>query len=321
MPNTPTTQPKRPLRLLLARPRGYCAGVERAIQIVEAALDSSDDPIYVRHEIVHNRHVVEELEAKGTIFVDEIEEVPDQAVVIFSAHGVSRTVVDETKDRGLEFLDATCPLVNKVHAETAQHTRQGRHVLLIGHADHPEVEGTIGQVPASAITMIESVADAETVTVPDPKQLAYTTQTTLSVDDTDAIVAVLKRRFPDIAAPGKADICYATTNRQDAVKAIAPRADALLVIGAPNSSNSQRLVEVGAAHGCARAVLIERAADIDWDMLEGITSLGVTAGASAPEVLVQEVIEVLKLRFDVTIEEVTVREENVTFSLPRTLVS
>jgi 4-hydroxy-3-methylbut-2-enyl diphosphate reductase len=321
MPNTPTTQPKRPLRLLLARPRGYCAGVERAIQIVEAALDSSDDPIYVRHEIVHNRHVVEELEAKGTIFVDEIEEVPDQAVVIFSAHGVSRTVVDETKDRGLEFLDATCPLVNKVHAETAQHTRQGRHVLLIGHAGHPEVEGTIGQVPASAITMIESVADAETVTVPDPKQLAYTTQTTLSVDDTDAIVAVLKRRFPDIAAPGKADICYATTNRQDAVKAIAPRADALLVIGAPNSSNSQRLVEVGAAHGCARAVLIERAADIDWDMLEGITSLGVTAGASAPEVLVQEVIEVLKLRFDVTIEEVTVREENVTFSLPRTLVS
>jgi 4-hydroxy-3-methylbut-2-en-1-yl diphosphate reductase len=321
MPNTPTTQPKRPLRLLLARPRGYCAGVERAIQIVEAALDSSDDPIYVRHEIVHNRHVVEELEAKGTIFVDEIEEVPDQAVVIFSAHGVSRTVVDETKDRGLEFLDATCPLVNKVHAETAQHTRQGRHVLLIGHAGHPEVEGTIGQVPASAITMIESVADAETVTVPDPKQLAYTTQTTLSVDDTDAIVAVLKRRFPDIAAPGKADICYATTNRQDAVKAIAPRADALLVIGAPNSSNSQRLVEVGAAHGCARAVLIERAADIDWDMLEGITSLGVTAGASAPEVLVQEVIEVLKLRFDVTIEEVTVCEENVTFSLPRTLVS
>ncbi|MFT5539141.1 MAG: 4-hydroxy-3-methylbut-2-enyl diphosphate reductase [Alphaproteobacteria bacterium] len=319
MPHAPAPQPKRPLRLLLARPRGYCAGVERAIQIVEAALESREDPIYVRHEIVHNRHVVEELEAKGTVFVDEIEEVPDNAVVIFSAHGVARAVVDETKGRGLEFLDATCPLVNKVHAEAAQHVRQGRHVLLIGHADHPEVEGTIGQVPLNSITMIESAADAEAVAVPDPSKLAYTTQTTLSVDDTDAIVAVLKRRFPDISAPGKADICYATTNRQDAVKAIAPRADALLVIGAPNSSNSQRLVEVGAAHGCARAVLIERAADIDWDMLEGIATLGVTAGASAPEILVQEVIEVIKLRFDVTVEEVTVREENVTFSLPRTL--
>jgi 4-hydroxy-3-methylbut-2-enyl diphosphate reductase len=319
MPHTSAAQPKHPLRLLLARPRGYCAGVERAIQIVEAALDSRDDPIYVRHEIVHNRHVVEELEAKGTVFVDEIEEVPDSAVVIFSAHGVSHAVSDETKERGLEFLDATCPLVNKVHAEAAQHARHGRHVLLIGHAGHPEVEGTIGQVPPGAVTLIESAADAETVTVPDPSKLAYTTQTTLSVDDTDTIVRVLQRRFPDIIAPGKADICYATTNRQDAVKAIAPRADALLVIGAPNSSNSQRLVEVGAAHGCPRAVLIERAADIDWNMLEGITTLGVTAGASAPEILVQEVIEVLKRRFDVTVEEVTVREENVTFSFPRTL--
>jgi 4-hydroxy-3-methylbut-2-enyl diphosphate reductase len=320
MPADPTTTAKRPLRVLLASPRGYCAGVERAIQIVEAALAAREDPIYVRHEIVHNRHVVEELEAKGAVFVDEIAEVPDGAVVIYSAHGVARRVEDETRLRGLENLDATCPLVNKVHAEAAARVRQGLHVLLIGHAGHPEVEGTLGQVPAGAMTLIENAADAEKVTVPDPERVAYTTQTTLSVDDTAQIIAVLKRRFPAIAAPGKADICYATTNRQDAVKAIAARADAVLVIGAPNSSNSRRLVEVAAAHGCKRAILIERAGDLDWSFFDRIRTLGVTAGASAPEVLVQEVIDYLRRHFDVTVEDVIVREENVVFSLPRALV-
>jgi 4-hydroxy-3-methylbut-2-enyl diphosphate reductase len=318
---SPIEPTKRPLTVLLANPRGYCAGVERAIQIVEAALDAHDDPVYVRHEIVHNRHVVEELEAKGAVFVDEIEDVPDGAEVIFSAHGVARKVVAETEERHLRYLDATCPLVNKVHAEAASRARQGYHVLLIGHAGHPEVEGTLGQVAPASITLVETVADAETVTVPDPARVAYTTQTTLSVDDTTAIIDVLKRRFPALAAPGKADICYATTNRQDAVKAIAPRSDALLVVGAPNSSNSRRLVEVAAAHGCERAVLIERAADMDLSALEGVGILGLTAGASAPEVLVQEVIETLRQRFDVTVENVVVLEENVVFSLPRSLVS
>jgi 4-hydroxy-3-methylbut-2-enyl diphosphate reductase len=308
------------LTVLLVSPRGYCAGVERAIQIVEAALDSRDDPIYVRHEIVHNRHVVEELEAKGAVFIDEISEVPDGAVVIFSAHGVPRSVVDETRDRKLEFLDATCPLVNKVHAEAASRVRQGYHVLLIGHAGHPEVEGTMGQVPAGSISLVQTAADAERVAVPNDARVAYTTQTTLSVDDTAHIIAALKRRFPAIAGPNRSDICYATTNRQDAVKAIAPRADALLVIGAPNSSNSRRLVEVAAAHGCERSILIERAGDLDWTFLDGVATLGVTAGASAPEVLVQEVIDALRRRFDVTVEDIVVREENVVFSLPRALV-
>jgi len=317
----PAQPTRRPLTVLLATPRGYCAGVERAIQIVEAALDAHDEPVYVRHEIVHNRHVVEELEAKGAVFVDEIAEVPDGAEVIFSAHGVAREVVEQAEKRHLKYLDATCPLVNKVHAEASNRARQGYHVLLIGHAGHPEVEGTLGQVAPDAITLVQTVADAETVTVPDPARVAYTTQTTLSVDDTTAIIDALKRRFPALAAPGKADICYATTNRQDAVKAIAPRADALLVVGAPNSSNSRRLVEVAAAQGCPRAVLIERAADMDFGALEGIATLGLTAGASAPEVLVQEVIETLRQRFDVTVENVVVREENVVFSLPRSLVS
>ena len=321
MTANPAQPTRRPLTVLLATPRGYCAGVERAIQIVEAALDAHDEPVYVRHEIVHNRHVVEELEAKGAVFVDEIAEVPDGAEVIFSAHGVAREVVEQAEKRHLKYLDATCPLVNKVHAEASNRARQGYHVLLIGHAGHPEVEGTLGQVAPDAITLVQSVADAETVTVPDPARVAYTTQTTLSVDDTTAIIDALKRRFPALAAPGKADICYATTNRQDAVKAIAPRADALLVVGAPNSSNSRRLVEVAAAQGCPRAVLIERAADMDFGALEGVATLGLTAGASAPEVLVQEVIETLRQRFDVTVENVVVREENVVFSLPRSLVS
>ena len=321
MTANPAQPTRRPLTVLLATPRGYCAGVERAIQIVEAALDAHDEPVYVRHEIVHNRHVVEELEAKGAVFVDEIAEVPDGAEVIFSAHGVAREVVEQAEKRHLKYLDATCPLVNKVHAEASNRARQGYHVLLIGHAGHPEIEGTLGQVAPDAITLVQTVADAETVTVPDPARVAYTTQTTLSVDDTTAIIDALKRRFPALAAPGKADICYATTNRQDAVKAIAPRADALLVVGAPNSSNSRRLVEVAAAQGCPRAVLIERAADMDFGALEGIATLGLTAGASAPEVLVQEVIETLRQRFDVTVENVVVREENVVFSLPRSLVS
>ncbi len=319
MPEAPELQKRRPLRVLLANPRGYCAGVERAVQIVEAALARREEPVYVRHEIVHNRHVVEELEARGAVFVDEIAEVPPGAVVIFSAHGVARKVVDDTEARRLEYLDATCPLVNKVHAEAQSRARQGCHVLLIGHAGHPEVEGTMGQVPPGTITLVESVADAETIAVPDPAHVACTTQTTLSVDDTAAILAVLRRRFPGLQEPGRADICYATTNRQDAVKTIAARADALLVVGAPNSSNSRRLVEVAAAAGCARAMLIERAADIDWSMLEGTATIGLTAGASAPEVLVREVIEALTQRFDVTVEDVTVREENVVFHLPKAL--
>ena len=316
--DAPSTD-RRPLRVLLASPRGYCAGVERAIQIVEAALETSDDPVYVRHEIVHNRHVVEELEAKGAVFVDEIADVPDGARVIFSAHGVARAVVDETEGRHLQYLDATCPLVNKVHAEATSRVRQGYHVILIGHAGHPEVEGTLGQVPKGAITLVQSVADAEAVTVPDRGRVAYTTQTTLSVDDTTAIIAALQSRFPALAAPAKADICYATTNRQDAVKAIASRCDAIMVIGAPNSSNSRRLVEVAAAAGCKHAVLIERASDIAWDSLDRVSTVGITAGASAPEVLVQEVIEALGRRFAVTVENVVVREENVVFSLPRAL--
>ena len=319
MPDDAMPPAKRPIRVLLAAPRGYCAGVERAIQIVEAALASRDDPIYVRHEIVHNRHVVEELEAKGAVFVDEIDEVPDGALVIFSAHGVARKVVGETENRRLEYLDATCPLVNKVHAEAAARVRQGLHVLLIGHAGHPEVEGTLGQVPAGAISLVESVADAESVTVPDPAHVAYTTQTTLSVDDTTEIIAALTRRFPAIAAPGKADICYATTNRQDAVKAIAPRADAVLVIGAPNSSNSLRLVEVSERLG-TDAYLIQRASDIDPQWLEGVGTLGLTAGASAPELLVREVVE--KLGQWRTVEETTIMaaEEKMVFKLPRQLL-
>ena len=319
MPEPPMPRERPPLTVLLASPRGFCAGVERAIAMVEAALRTREEPIYVRHEIVHNRHVVEALEARGAVFVDELSQVPDGAVVIFSAHGVARAVVKEAEARGLDALDATCPLVSKVHAEAAHHLRQGRHVLLIGHAGHPEVAGTMGQVPAGSITLVETVADAEAVAVPDPARVAYITQTTLSVDDTAAIVGVLQRRFPAIEAPNKADICYATTNRQEAVKAIAPRADALIVIGAPFSSNSNRLVEVARAHGCAKAVLIERAADIDWEALEGVRTVGLTAGASAPEVLVKETLDVLARRFDVAVETVTVTEEDVTFSLPKAL--
>jgi 4-hydroxy-3-methylbut-2-enyl diphosphate reductase len=307
------------LSVLLASPRGFCAGVDRAIQIVEQALARYGAPVYVRHEIVHNKHVVESLKAKGAVFVDELAEIPDDAHVIFSAHGVAKSVVAEAKARGLAALDATCPLVSKVHSEAARHHFQGRHVLLIGHAGHPEVEGTLGQLPPGAMTLIESLQDAETVQPADPANIAYATQTTLSVGDTAEIVAALVRRFPGIKGPGKADICYATTNRQDAVKAIAPRVDAILVVGAPNSSNSQRLVELAAQLGCKVSVLVQTAAEIPWDKLQGVRALGVTAGASAPEILVQDVIRALQTRFDVSLEEAVVTREDVIFSLPKAL--
>ena len=307
------------LSVLLASPRGFCAGVDRAIQIVEQALARYGAPVYVRHEIVHNKHVVESLKAKGAVFVDELAEIPDEAHVIFSAHGVAKSVVAEAKERGLAALDATCPLVSKVHSEAARHHFQGRHVLLIGHAGHPEVEGTLGQLPPGAMTLIQDLQDAETVQPADPANLAYATQTTLSDGDTAEIVAALVRRFPGIKGPSKADICYATTNRQDAVKAIAPRVDAILVVGAPNSSNSQRLVELAAQLGCKVSVLVQTAAEIPWDKLQGVHALGVTAGASAPEILVQDVIRALQTRFDVSLEEAVVTREDVIFSLPKAL--
>lgn len=309
------------LKILLASPRGFCAGVDRAIQIVEQAIIQRGAPVYVRHEIVHNRTVVEALEAKGAIFVDELDEVPDNATVIFSAHGVPKSVPNEAERRELAYLDATCPLVSKVHREAERHHEDGRHIILIGHAGHPEVIGTIGQLPAGAITLVETKEEAETVTVPDPENLAHITQTTLSVDDTADIIEVLHRRFPVIQGPKKEDICYATSNRQQAIKVLAPRADAIVVIGARNSSNSVRLVEVARAAGCERAWLAPRAAEFDWSLLQGIKTLGISAGASAPEILVDELIAACRERFDVTIEEVKVVEENVQFKLPRALTA
>ncbi len=310
---------KRPLTVLLANPRGFCAGVERAIEIVERALQKYGAPVYVRHEIVHNRFVVESLEAKGAVFVEELDEVPAGVPVIFSAHGVPKEVPTEAERRELFFLDATCPLVSKVHREAERHVRVGRHILLIGHAGHPEVVGTMGQVPENAIRLVESAAEAEQITVEDPENLAYITQTTLSVDDTAEIIAVLRRRFPQIHGPKKEDICYATTNRQEAVKSIAQNCDALLVVGAPNSSNSQRLVEVAEREGCKTALLVQRADDLDWSQLAGVSTLGLTAGASAPEVLVEEVLEACRAHFDVTIQEVSGVVEDVIFKLPKEL--
>jgi 4-hydroxy-3-methylbut-2-enyl diphosphate reductase len=312
--------PRPPLTILLAAPRGFCAGVDRAIKIVELALKRFGPPVYVRHEIVHNRHVVESLKAKGAIFVEELSEIPETgAPVIFSAHGVPQSVPTAAQDRGLFVLDATCPLVSKVHAEARAHHAEGLEIVLIGHAGHPEVIGTLGQLPAGAATLVETTDDARRFQPRDPARLAYTTQTTLSVDDTAAIVAVLKTRFPAIVGPRKEDICYATTNRQAAVKAIAPRCDALIVVGAPNSSNSLRLVEVAERAGCRKAVLVQRAADIAWDTLAGIATLGVTAGASAPELLVNEIIEAFRARFDVTVESVATTVERVAFNVPREL--
>jgi len=309
-----------PLKVLIAAPRGFCAGVDRAIQIVELALERFGAPVYVRHEIVHNRFVVDRLRSLGAVFVDELDEVPDDRPVVFSAHGVPKAVPAEAQTRGLTYVDATCPLVSKVHRQAQRLIEEGRHILFIGHAGHPEVIGTFGQVPDGAITLVETVEDAANVSLPDGKSLAFLTQTTLSVDDTAAIVEALKRRFPAIRAPRSEDICYATSNRQAAVKAIAPECERMLVIGAPNSSNSLRLAEVAERMGVP-ARLIERAAEIDWDWLGTPETIGLTAGASAPEVLVREVLDALGERFNVTEEIADHSPERMIFKLPRELVA
>jgi 4-hydroxy-3-methylbut-2-enyl diphosphate reductase len=306
---------KPPLTLLIAAPRGFCAGVDRAIRIVELALERYGAPVYVRHEIVHNKFVVDSLKAKGAIFVPELDAVPDGVPVVFSAHGVPKAIPAKAAERGLNYLDATCPLVSKVHRQAERLIERGRHILFVGHAGHPEVIGTFGQVPEGMMTLIETAADAEALQPADPESLAFLTQTTLSVDDTAEIVAILRRRFPSIAMPRSEDICYATSNRQAAVKAIAPRCEALLVIGAPNSSNSLRLVEV-AERGGTKARLVGRGADIDFAWLEGVRTLGITAGASAPELLVREVVNALAERFEVTEEPVEGVEERMVFKLP-----
>ena len=315
-----TSRSRPPLTLLLAAPRGVCAGVERAIRIVELAIEKFGPPIYVRHEIVHNRFVVERLEKIGAIFIDELEEAPADARVVFSAHGVPKSVFEDAERRKFFYLDATCPLVSKVHFEAERHFLAGRTIVLVGHAGHPEVIGTMGQLPEGAVILVETTADAQRLNPPKDAPLAYITQTTLSVDDTADIVAVLKRRFPQIAGPRKDDICYATTNRQEAIKAIAPKADTVLVIGSSNSSNSMRLVEVARKAGAKRASLIENESAIDWSMIEGASTVGVSAGASAPEILVERVIAAFRDRYEVNVEEVIVKREEVEFKLPRALV-
>jgi len=310
---------KPPLTLYLAAPRGFCAGVDRAIKIVEMALQKWGAPVYVRHEIVHNKYVVDDLREKGAVFVEELEECPDDRPVIFSAHGVPKAVPAEAARREMLFVDATCPLVSKVHIEAERHHENGLQIVMIGHTGHPETVGTMGQLPEGEVLLVETVADVAGLDVRDPEKLAFVTQTTLSVDDTIDIVAALKQRFPAIKGPHKEDICYATTNRQEAVKAMAPKADAMLVVGAPNSSNSKRLVEVGAKAGCSYSQLVQRAGDIDWRALEGISSIGITAGASAPEVLVNEVIDAFRVRYEVTIEVVETAQENVEFKVPRVM--
>ncbi len=315
MVDSPQNMPKNSLNILLANPRGFCAGVDRAIKIVELAIKKFGAPVYVRHEIVHNRYVVEGLEAIGAIFIDELEEVPDDAPVVFSAHGVPKSVPAEAERRKMIYVDATCPLVSKVHRSVERHQGAGRHILMIGHAGHPEVIGTMGQIEAGTISLIETVEDAENIEPADPNSLAYVTQTTLSVDDTADIVATLERRFPQLTNPKKEDICYATTNRQVAVKEIAGKADRVIVIGAPNSSNSVRLVEVSEKDGCP-AMLVQRAADIDWAWLKGAATVGITAGASAPEILVEEVIDAIRERYTARVELVTTAEEDVIFKVP-----
>ena len=310
---------KPPLTLYLAAPRGFCAGVDRAIKIVEMAIAKWGAPVYVRHEIVHNKYVVDDLRAKGAVFVEELSDCPGDRPVIFSAHGVPKAVPAEAARRQMVYVDATCPLVSKVHVEAERHSGAGLQIIMIGHAGHPETIGTMGQLPAGEVLLVETVADVSRVRVRDPEQLAFVTQTTLSVDDTSDIVAALQARFPSIRGPHKEDICYATTNRQEAVKAVAAHAQAILVVGAPNSSNSRRLVEVARRAGCDYSQLVQRAGDIDWRALEGVRSIGVTAGASAPELLVDEVIDALKQRFDVTIEEVETAKEAVEFKVPRVL--
>jgi 4-hydroxy-3-methylbut-2-enyl diphosphate reductase len=311
---------KPPLTILMAAPRGFCAGVVRAIDIVERALALYGAPVYVRHEIVHNKFVVDDLKAKGAVFVEELDDIPDASrPVVFSAHGVPKSVPAAATARHMFQLDATCPLVTKVHMEAQRHHGEGYEIILIGHHGHPEVIGTMGQLPEGAVRLIETVEDAEHIAVRDPAKLAYITQTTLSVDDTQDVIAALRRRFPAIKGPYKEDICYATTNRQEAVKAIAPRVELLLVVGAPNSSNSRRLVEVGERHGTPRSLLVQRASDLDWASLNGLSVIGITAGASAPELLVNEIIDAFRAHYSVTVETVTLREENVSFKLPREL--
>ena len=303
----------------MAAPRGFCAGVDRAIQIVEQAIRKWGAPVYVRHEIVHNRHVVERLEALGAVFVEELDDCPDDRPVIFSAHGVPKAVPAEARKRQMIYVDATCPLVSKVHVEAQRHFDAGHEIVLIGHAGHPEVIGTMGQLPEGAITLLETTADAEAFTPRDPSKLSFVTQTTLSVDDTAEMVGVLQRRFPGIAAPHKEDICYATTNRQDAVKAMAEQSDLVLVIGSPKSSNSVRLVEVAKRAGARDARLVGAAEEVDWSWFDSVASVGVTAGASAPEDLVEGLIAAIAARFDASVQEVRVTKEDVTFKLPRVL--
>ena len=307
-----------PLELIIAAPRGFCAGVDRAIRIVELAIEKHGAPVYVRHEIVHNKFVVDSLRSQGAVFVEELDEVPDDAPVVFSAHGVPKSVPAAAQDRGLAYLDATCPLVSKVHRQAERLVASGRHILFIGHQGHPEVIGTLGQVPAGTMTLIETVADVEALQPADPDNLAFLTQTTLSVDDTAAMVDALHQRFPSIEAPKGEDICYATSNRQAAVKAIATACDAMLVIGAPNSSNSLRLVEVAAREGTP-AQLIQRAVELDWSFLHGVRTLGITAGASAPELLVRELVDRLATRYTITEREVETTRETIAFKLPRGL--
>ncbi len=315
-----SSEPKNNMKILLANPRGFCAGVDRAIQIVEKALEKYGAPVYVRHEIVHNKYVVESLRNKGAVFVETLDEIPnDGQPVIFSAHGVPKAVPAEATRREMFFIDATCPLVSKVHKEAERHFAAGRQVILIGHAGHPEVEGTMGQLPQGAVLLVETLNDVAALNVTDEDNLAFCTQTTLSVDDTADIVAALQKRFPDMKGPHKEDICYATTNRQNATKAIAEKCDAMIVIGAPNSSNSNRLVEVGLSYGCPKSMLVQRSNDIDWQWLEGVKTLGLTAGASAPEILVEEVIDTIGERYNVEVETQSITEENVVFNIPKIL--
>ena len=315
-----TEQPssKRPLSLLLAAPRGFCAGVDRAIKIVEVALERHGAPVYVRHEIVHNRFVVDSLKAKGAIFVEELDEVPDDAHVVFSAHGVPKSVPENAETRGLAYLDATCPLVSKVHRQAERQVADGRHIIFVGHAGHPEVIGTFGQVADGCMTLVETAQDAQNLQVKDADNLAFLTQTTLSVDDTSEIIGILQQRFPSIIGPKSEDICYATSNRQESAKAIAGQCELVLVIGAPNSSNSLRLVEVAERSG-AKALLVQRASDIDLKLLNGVQTLGITAGASAPEILVREFVDFLSENFILDQQQITTTEENMSFKLPREL--
>ena len=313
--------PRRPLHVRLATPRGFCAGVDRAIQIVERALEKYGAPVFVRHEIVHNRHVVERLKAMGAVFVKELDECPDDRPVVFSAHGVPKSVPATARSRDMLLLDATCPLVSKVHVEAERHHAAGRHILLIGHAGHPEVVGTMGQLPPGAITLVETEQDAETVQRPGDAPLAYATQTTLSVDDTAGILAILKRRFPELPDPHKEDICYATTNRQEAVKRLGAGCDLVLVVGSKNSSNSARLVEVAIRAGARDARLVDDASMVDWSWFNGVETLGVTAGASAPEPLIEALIDAVRDHFDATVSEDDGERETVTFKLPRVLTA